>query len=102
MSNLEHLIENTLMALEDGRPYDDVISGIKMDINFPACNLTEQEVWEICQYVKYTWCQELKGQVSDLKERLKKAQLETLQWANTYATLLASVTDSMIKKEGLE
>lgn len=94
MSNLEHLIENTLMAIEDGRPYDDVILGIKMDINFPACNLTEQEVWEICQYVKYTWCRDLENK---LNAQLEEAQHKCTTWANAYATLLKEITDRVIE-----
>ena len=99
MSNLEHLIENTLMAIEDGRPYNDVVLGIKMDINFPACNLTEQEVWEICQYVKYTWCRDLENK---LNAQLEEAHRRVIMWANNYATLLKEMTDKLIESDSGE
>lgn len=82
------------MAIEDGKPYNDVILGIKMDINFPACNLTEQEVWEICQYVKYTWCRDLENK---LNTQLEEAHRRETMWANNYAKLLKEVTDRMIE-----
>lgn len=57
MSNLEHLIENTLVTMEDDKLCpEDIRKRIQNDINFPATTLSVDEVWEICQYVKYTWC----------------------------------------------
>lgn len=57
MSNLEHLIENTLVAMEDDKlSPEDIRKRIQNDDNFPATTLSVDDVWEICQYVKYTWC----------------------------------------------
>lgn len=57
MSNLEHLIENTLIAMEDDKLCsEDIRECIKNDINLPNISLSVDEVLEICQYVKYTWC----------------------------------------------
>lgn len=57
MSNLEHLIENTLVAMEDDKLCpEDIRKCIQNDINLPATALSVDDVWEICQYVKYTWC----------------------------------------------
>ena len=57
MSNLEHLIENTLMAMEDDTLCcEDIRERIRNDINLPNTSLSVDDVWEICQYVKYTWC----------------------------------------------
>lgn len=57
MSNLEHLIENTLVTMEDDKLCpEDIRKRIQDDINFPSTSLSVDDVWEICQYVKYTWC----------------------------------------------
>ena len=57
MSNLEHLIENTLVAMEDGKLCpEDIRKRIQNDINLSSTSLSVDDVWEICQYVKYTWC----------------------------------------------
>ncbi len=57
MSNLEHLIENTLVAMEDDKlSPEDIRKRIQNDINFPYTALSVDDVWEICRYVKYTWC----------------------------------------------
>lgn len=57
MSNLEHLIENTLVAMEDDTLCPkDIRERIRNDINLSSTSLSVDEVWEICQYIKYTWC----------------------------------------------
>lgn len=57
MSNLEHLIENTLVAMEDDSLCgEDIRERIRNDINLPNTSLSVDDVWEICQYIKYTWC----------------------------------------------
>ena len=57
MSNLEHLIENALVTMEDDTLcYKDIRERIRNDINLPSTALSVDDVWEICQYVKYTWC----------------------------------------------
>ena len=60
MSYLEHLIENTLVAMEDDKLCpEDIRKRIQNDINLPYTSLSVDDVWEICQYVKYTWCRDL-------------------------------------------
>ena len=72
MSNLEHLIENTLVCIENKLPYEKVISHIRENPNFDGSPLTEQEVWEMCQYVYYTWDRSLLNTINELeRERLK-------------------------------
>lgn len=57
MSNLEHLIENTLMAMEDDTLCSkDVRERIKNDVNLPHASLSVDDVLEICTYFMYTWC----------------------------------------------
>lgn len=56
MSNLEHLIENTLMAMEDDALCNDIRESIKNDVNLPYTSLSVDDVLEICIYFMYTWC----------------------------------------------
>lgn len=61
MSNLEHLIENTLIVMEDDKLCpEDIRKHIQNDINLPLTGLSVDDVWEICKYVKYTWCADVK------------------------------------------
>lgn len=56
MTNLEHLVENGLVALENGRNYNEWLEQMKEDINWDCCErLTIDDLWEICQYVFYVW-----------------------------------------------
>ena len=55
MTTLQHLIENTLIAME--RDETDILGCISNDVNFINCPLTEQEVLDICSYVMYTYNQ---------------------------------------------
>ena len=57
MSNLEHLIENTLVAMEDNTlGGEDIRERIRNDINLSGTSLSVDDVYEICSYVKYVWC----------------------------------------------
>ena len=57
MSNLEHLIENTLVAMEDNALCSkDIRERIKNDVNLPYTSLSVDDVLEICTYFLYTWC----------------------------------------------
>lgn len=57
MSNLEHLIENTLMIIEDNTLCNkDIREHIKNDVNFSCTSLSVDDVLEICTYFMYTWC----------------------------------------------
>ena len=56
MSNLEHLIENGLVAIERCDGYDDWHDHIKDDPNWDNVWVSIEDLWTICQYVIYTWC----------------------------------------------
>ena len=57
MSNLEHLIENTLVAMEDNTLCSkDIRERIKNDVNLSYTSLSVDDVLEICTYFMYTWC----------------------------------------------
>lgn len=95
MSNLEHLIENTLIVMEDDTLCgEDIRKRIRNDINFPNTSLSVDDVWEICQYIKYTWCRDSENK---LNAQLEEAQHKCATWANAYATLLKEITDRVIE-----
>ena len=95
MSSLEHLIENTLVAMEDDTLCgEDIRERIRNDINLPSISLSVDDVWEICQYVKYTWCRDLENK---LNTQLEEAHRKETMWANNYAALLKEVTDRIIE-----
>lgn len=72
MSNLEHLIENTLICIENKLPYERILDFIKNDPNFEGTPLSVDEVLEVCQYVYYTWDRSLLNTINELEqERLK-------------------------------
>lgn len=61
MTNLEHLVENGLVALENECNYNEWLEQMKEDINWNCCErLTIDDLWEICQYVFYVWTAERK------------------------------------------
>ena len=56
MSNLEHLVENGLGILENGYSSEEWFNRMSADINWEYVeNITVDDLWEICQYVFYTW-----------------------------------------------
>ena len=60
MSNLEHLLENGLMRLSrDKLSYEEWIEETSKDCNWtPWVCININDLWEICQYIEYTykWC----------------------------------------------
>jgi len=56
MNNLEHLIENGLCRLSEGKSYRDWREIMQQDCNWEGNeNITIDNLWEICQYVIFTW-----------------------------------------------
>lgn len=56
MSNLEHLIENGLCHLSEGKSYREWREIMQQDCNWEGNeNITIDNLWEICQYVVFTW-----------------------------------------------
>jgi len=51
MTCLEHLIENCLVRMEDGKDYDEIMRDIRKDINLQYSGISPEQCWEICQYV---------------------------------------------------
>ena len=57
MSDLEHLIENTLVRMKNKElSAYQIKQEIVNDPNFAGTNLSVDDIWEICQYIMYTWC----------------------------------------------
>lgn len=63
MTCLEHLIENCLVDMENGRDCNHV-EEIKKDINLELAGITPEQCYEICQYVYYAF-------ISGRYERIK-------------------------------
>ena len=56
MSNLEHLIENGLSLLDKGKSYREWRELMQQDCNWEGNeNITIDNLWEVCQYVIFTW-----------------------------------------------
>ena len=56
MSNLEHLIENSLIALEHYRNYNEWYEYMQKDVNWQGNeHISIDDLWTICQYVVYTY-----------------------------------------------
>lgn len=65
MSIAEHLIENALIALEKGKDFEY----FKKDINFEfAPSILPEEVWDMAQYVYYTYLPYFKSQMEENDE----------------------------------
>lgn len=56
MSNLEHLVENGLCLLAEGKTYGEWRKAMRRDVNWEGNeNITLDNLWEICQYVVCVW-----------------------------------------------
>lgn len=56
MTNLEHLIENGIVAMEKKMTPQDWISHMANDTNWKGNErFTMDDIWEICQYAVYTY-----------------------------------------------
>ena len=79
MSNLEHLVENGLVILENGYSSEEWFNRMSADINWEYVeNITVDDLWEICQYVFYTWADRKTEPQTELKgsKRLLKGKDE--------------------------
>ena len=56
MSNLEHAIENALVCRENGKLFQDFAEEENDLGNLNGISATAEEIWEIAEYVKYTYC----------------------------------------------
>ena len=58
MSNLKHLIENGLRLIQEGRSYREWCEIMQQDVYWNENEeemLTVDILWEILQYIIYTW-----------------------------------------------
>ena len=76
MSNLEHLIENGLLLLDEGKSCSEWKEIMQQDCNWTGNeNITIDNLWEICQYVIFTWDTDLiKHTVQMCKDRFDRAK----------------------------
>lgn len=56
MSNLEHAIENALVCIENGKSFKEFAENENSLANLNGISATAEEIWEIAEYVKYTYC----------------------------------------------
>ena len=77
MSNLEHLIENTLNYMDNNpnATYKEIISAIKDDINYLANYIDARDICYICLYVRYIYVpSKLSSINADIKSIMGYAQ----------------------------
>jgi len=78
MSDLEHLIENTLVDMENDKLcFNDIRKRVQNDINLRCTSLSADEVLEICQYVKYVWCRDLENRLNAQYKEARKLLIPT-------------------------
>ena len=71
MSNLEHLIENTLnfLAQNPKATYIEIISNIQHDTKYVGSYIDAEEICHICFYVRFMYLRSLLFQInSDIKD----------------------------------
>lgn len=55
MSNLEHLIENTLSVMNNGVRGEELVRVLENDPNIKYAGITVEQCIEICSYILYTY-----------------------------------------------
>lgn len=69
MTNLEHLIENELCRFEE-KPdlsYQGHLEEIRKDINYEDAGITEEQCYEICQYIYFTYIPSIMDEGYEIK-----------------------------------
>ena len=56
MSNLEHLIENAIVAIKSDKDINDFKSVVYNQVMLNKVTATAEEIWEMASYVIYTLC----------------------------------------------
>lgn len=55
MTCLEHLLENGLIVIKENAR-DEWMKIMLNDPNLPYTKMNLNDLWEICQYIEYTYC----------------------------------------------
>lgn len=76
MSNLERLIECTLLFIKNKLPYERFLDYIKTNPNFEDSPLSADELLEICRYVYYTWDRSFLNTINELEQDKLKLKEE--------------------------
>lgn len=69
MSNIEHLIENAIVAIEEHKEYEDWKSAWQQKAMLKEVMSDAWEIWQMAQYCVYTYKQSI---IWDTEERLEK------------------------------
>jgi len=55
MSNIEHLIENAITTIENGKDYEDWLSAWQQKAMLKEVESDPWEIWQMAQYCYYTY-----------------------------------------------
>lgn len=55
MSNIEHLLENAIAYLEEGKTYEDFANAWHNQYMSTTCSTTLSDIWSMAIYVVYTF-----------------------------------------------
>lgn len=70
MSNIEHLIENAIVKLEEGKTYQDWLDMWPQHEMLKLVKSPPEEIWQMAQYCVYTYGQNIKW---DTEAEIEKA-----------------------------
>lgn len=85
MTDLEHLIENTLICFEKRYDIPEILKHIEEDPNLERAGITVDQCYEICQYVYCTYARCLKEETelrveSKLWKRIEEYDPVWMDW----------------------
>lgn len=66
---------------------------IKNDPNFEGTPLSVDEVWEVCQYVYYTWDRSLLNTINELEQDRLKLKKERNKYLNQNDELMREIAN---------
>ena len=69
MSNIEHLIENAITAIEENKTYEDWRTDWRQEAMLKDVMSDAWEIWEMAQYCVYTYKPSV---IWDTEEKLEK------------------------------
>lgn len=69
MSNIEHLIENAICAMENGKGYDDWMEMWQTREQLKYVKSPSSEIWEMAQYCYFTYRESIIWKTEDEIEK---------------------------------
>ena len=68
MSNIEHLIENAITAIEENKKYEDWVSAWQQKTMLKEVMSDPWEIWQMAQYCVYTYKDSITWKLMDKVE----------------------------------